>query len=92
MSMDSDELYEHFRIEVDSGQEPLRIDKFLTEHMQHASRNRIQLAADAGFVHVNDRPVKSNYKASSRYGDSLLFTAGKLSRPMVHSFYKPYSF
>ena len=45
--MDSDELYEHFRIEVDSGQEPLRIDKFLTEHMPHTTRNRIQQAADA---------------------------------------------
>ena len=59
---DEQQLYEHFRIEVDKGQEPLRIDKFLFEHMQHSSRNRIQKAADAGFVHVNDRPVKSNYK------------------------------
>ena len=67
MSMDSDELYEHFRIEVDSGQEPLRIDKFLTEHMPHTTRNRIQQAADAGFIYVGDRPVKSNYKV--RPGD-----------------------
>ena len=65
--MDSDELYEHFRIEVDGGQEPLRIDKFLTEHMQHTTRNRIQQAADAGFIYVGDRPVKSNYKV--RPGD-----------------------
>ena len=62
---ESQQLYEHFRIEVDRGQEPLRIDKFLTEHMQHSSRNRIQQAADAGFIHVNDRPVKSNYKVRS---------------------------
>ena len=45
---ESQQLYEHFRIEVDRGQEPLRIDKFLTEHMQHSTRNRIQEAADAG--------------------------------------------
>jgi len=63
------QLYEHFRIEVDRGQEALRIDKFLFEHMQHSSRNRIQKAADAGFVHVNDRPVKSNYKV--RPGDVI---------------------
>ena len=56
------ELYEHFRVEVDKGQVPVRIDKFLFERMQHSSRNRIQKAADAGFIHVNGAPVKSNYK------------------------------
>lgn len=56
------QLYEHLRMEVDKGQVPLRIDKFMCEHLQHTSRNRIQKAADAGFVHVNDKPVKSNYK------------------------------
>lgn len=55
-------LYEHFRVVVDKGQDPVRIDKFLFEHLQHSSRNRIQKAAEAGFIHVNDRPVKSNYK------------------------------
>ena len=61
----SDELFEHFRIEVDRGQEPLRIDKYLSEHMPHQTRNRIQQAAEAGYIHVNDRPVKSNYKVRS---------------------------
>ena len=60
-------LYEHFRFVVDSGQEPLRIDKYMLEKLQHSSRNRIQRAADAGFVHVNDRPVKRNYRV--RPGD-----------------------
>ena len=60
-------LYEHFRMEVDKGQEPVRIDKYLSEHQPHSSRNRIQKAADAGFIHVNDKPVKSNYKV--RPGD-----------------------
>ena len=55
-------LYEHLRIVVDKGQVPVRIDKFMTDKLQHSSRNRIQKAADAGFVHVNDQPVKSNYK------------------------------
>ena len=45
------QLYEHFRFVVDSGQEPLRIDKYMLEKLQHSSRNRIQRAADAGFVH-----------------------------------------
>ena len=61
------QLYEHFRFVVDSGQEPLRIDKYMLEKLQHSSRNRIQRAADAGFVHVNDRPVKRNYRV--RPGD-----------------------
>ena len=61
------QLYEHFRLEADKGQEPMRVDKFLFVHLQHSSRNRIQKAADAGFVQVNDRPVKSNYKV--RPGD-----------------------
>lgn len=70
------QLYEHFRIVADAGQVPLRIDKFLTEHLSHSSRNRIQAAADAGYIHVNGKPVKSNYKV--RPGDSV---ALMLSRP-----------
>lgn len=61
-SGDGQALYEHVRMVVDPGQQPLRIDKFMAEHMPHSSRNRIQQAADAGFIFVNDQPVKSNYK------------------------------
>jgi 23S rRNA pseudouridine1911/1915/1917 synthase len=56
------QLYEHFRIVVDKGQLPVRIDKYMFERLVHSSRNRIQKAAEAGFVHVNDHPVKSNYR------------------------------
>ena len=59
---DGQQLYEHLRVVVDKGQEPLRIDKFMLKKLQHTSRNRIQRAADAGFVQVNGRPVKSNYR------------------------------
>ncbi len=55
-------LYEHFRLEVDPGQSLLRIDKFLTNRLENASRNRIQNAAEAGNIRVNEKPVKSNYK------------------------------
>ena len=54
--------YEHFRCVVDAGQVPVRIDKLLFERMVHSSRNRIQSAADAGYIQVNGKPVKSNYK------------------------------
>ena len=60
-------LYEHLRLVADAGQMPLRVDKFLLEHTQHSSRNRIQQAAEAGYIHVNGKPVKSNYKV--RPGD-----------------------
>lgn len=56
------ELYEHHRIEVDKGQSPLRIDKFLANRLENISRNRIQVAADAGSIRVNGKPVKPNYK------------------------------
>lgn len=56
------ELYEHFRVVVDKGQAPIRIDKYLFERIVNASRNRIQKAADAGFIMANGKPVKSSYK------------------------------
>ncbi len=58
----SEELYERVNIVVDKGQEPLRIDKFLMNRVEHATRNKIQQACDASMVLVNDKPVKSNYK------------------------------
>jgi 23S rRNA pseudouridine1911/1915/1917 synthase len=61
-SVDSTELFEHYRVVVDRGQNPLRIDKFLTIRMEGVSRNKIQAAADASCIRVNDNPVKSNYK------------------------------
>jgi len=56
------QLYEHFRFTADRNQAPLRIDKFLYDRLTNTSRNRIQLAADAGYLHVNNEVVKSNYK------------------------------
>jgi 23S rRNA pseudouridine1911/1915/1917 synthase len=55
-------LYEHFRFEVDSGQKFMRIDKYLVNRMENTSRNRIQLAAEAGSIMVGGVPVKVNYK------------------------------
>ncbi|MEM6724294.1 MAG: RluA family pseudouridine synthase [Bacteroidota bacterium] len=57
-----DELYEHFRLTVDKGQSPLRIDKFLSDRLERATRNRVQNAIKAGSVLVNEKTVKSNYK------------------------------
>ncbi len=59
------ELFEHYRIEVDPGQKPLRIDKFLVNRIENTSRSKIQSAADAENILVNQKPVKSNYKVKS---------------------------
>lgn len=56
------ELFEHFRFVADRGQSLLRIDKFLVDRIQNASRNRIQEAAAAGTIIVNGVAVKSNYR------------------------------
>lgn len=56
------EEHEHWRIVADKGQSPIRIDKFLMDHLGDTSRNRIQKAAEAGCIRVDGRPVKSNYK------------------------------
>ena len=78
------ELFEHFRIEADKGMTPVRVDKFMQEKLQHSSRNRIQKAAEAGFVHVNDKPVKSNYKV--RPGDVVTLI---LDRPHYDTTIEP---
>lgn len=57
-----DELFEHYRFEVSSGQSLLRIDKYLMGLVQNSTRNKIQKAADSGNILVNDLAVKSNYK------------------------------
>ena len=65
MDVDTDAeggLYEHRRVVADKGQSPLRVDKFLMEHLRDTSRARIQKAADAGCIYCGDHQVKSNYR------------------------------
>jgi len=57
-----DDLHEHYAFTADSGQEPLRVDKFLMNRIENATRNKIQQAAVAGSIFVNDNSVKSNYR------------------------------
>lgn len=59
---ESEVLYERLVIEVAKGQEALRIDKFLMQRIEGATRNKIQQGIDEERVLVNDKPVKSNYK------------------------------
>ena len=63
---DQDDLYEHFKFTAGEGQEPLRVDKFLMNFIENATRNKIQQAIKAGNVLVNDIEVKSNYKVKPK--------------------------
>jgi len=56
------ELFEHFRVVVDPGQSMLRIDKYITARLEGVSRTRVQAAAQAGNILVNDNPAKPSYR------------------------------
>lgn len=58
----ADGLYEHFRFVADKGQGQIRVDKFLVDRIVGTSRNRVQRAADGGYILVNGKPEKSSYK------------------------------
>ena len=77
-------LYEHFRVVADKGQELVRVDKFLIDHLPHASRNRIQKAAEAGCLHANGKPVKSNYRVKPRDIITLM-----MDRPRMNTEIEP---
>src|SRR5210317_2151825 len=69
----SDELYEHYRFEAQKGQQPLRVDKFLMNYIENATRNKIQKAAKEGNIHVNDQAVRSSYKVKPLDVVTVLF-------------------
>ena len=64
-----DELYEHHSFTASDGQEPLRVDKFLMNFIENATRNKIQKAAKNGSIEVNGKVVKQNYKVKA--GDKV---------------------
>ena len=66
-----EEMFEHFRLEVDPGQAPMRIDKYMSTHLEDTSRSHVQQALKEGYVQVGDQPVKANYIV--RPGDVIRF-------------------
>jgi 23S rRNA pseudouridine1911/1915/1917 synthase len=64
--LENDELYEHHRVIATDGQVPLRVDKFLMNFIENATRNKLQQAAKAGNILVNDVAVKSNHKVKPK--------------------------
>ena len=72
---ENESLFEKLAITIDRGQEPLRIDKFLFQRIEGATRNKIQQGIEQEMVLVNDKPVKANYKV--RPGDKLVVFTDK---------------
>ena len=66
-------LFEHFSFLVDKGQAPLRIDKYLMNFVENATRTKIQAAAKNGSIKVNGVEVKSNYKVKPLDDIRVLF-------------------
>ncbi len=71
---ENDDLYEHYRFEAQKGQQPLRVDKYLMNYIENATRSKIQKAAKEGSIFVNDVAVKSNYKVKPGDVVTVLFT------------------
>lgn len=70
-SDEEQEMFEHFRFEIDKGQAPMRVDKYLSTHMEYTSRHRIQCAIRQDYVRVNGKVVKAN--CIIRPGDTVTF-------------------
>ena len=69
----SNSLFEHFSFTVDKGQSPLRIDKYLMNFVENATRTKIQVAAKSGSIQVNGNGVKSNYNVKPEDKIKVLF-------------------
>ena len=84
----AEELFEHHRLVADAGQQPLRVDKFVTNLISKMSRSRLQASAKAGYVRVNGESVKPNFKVKS--GDVVTIEFPNPVRTSS-SFLKPWS-
>ncbi|MEX0313036.1 MAG: RluA family pseudouridine synthase [Allomuricauda sp.] len=71
--LSQEELFEHHKFVAAKGQEPLRVDKFLMNFIENATRNKIQQAAKQGHIWVNDTIVKQNYKVKAGDEVKVLF-------------------
>ena len=67
--LSQDELFEHYSFVASKGQDPLRVDKFLMNFIENATRNKIQQAAKQGHIWVNNVQVKQNYRVKA--GDEV---------------------
>jgi len=77
------ELFEHFEFMASEGQLPLRVDKFLINFIENASRNKIQKSIDLGNVLVNGNKVKSNHKVKPLDKVSVVYSYPKITHELI---------
>ncbi|PLX05776.1 MAG: RNA pseudouridine synthase [Marinilabiliales bacterium] len=81
--IEQSELFEHHRLVIEDGQKSIRLDKYLVSRLPQTSRNRIQNAADAGNVLVNQKPSKSSYKVKPGDVVSIVLSYPKTEHELV---------
>ena len=82
-SENSTDLFEHYDFKASSGQAPLRVDKFLMNFIENASRNKIQKAAENGNILVNDIAVKSSHKVKAGDRVSVVYSFPKQTNELI---------
>ena len=75
--------YEHHKFIADKGQNPLRVDRFLLNFIEFATRNKIQQSIKSGNVKVNNLVVKSNYKVKSNDVVTVVFNYPKIKNELI---------
>ena len=71
-------MFEHFRLDVDGGQEPIRVDKYMSSHLEDTSRHRIQCAIKAGYVFVNGKLAKAKIEDLLKTQKFVVFEFGRV--------------
>ena len=66
---------------IDRNTEGQRIDRYLSDKLEDRSRSYIQKIMKEGYVKVNQKPVKSNYRLS--FGDSVEVTLPEAKEPDI---------
>lgn len=67
---DDERVYEHFRFKADPGQQAMRIDLFVMDRIERATRSKVQNAIHEGFIKVNDNAIKPNHRIKA--GDEVI--------------------
>ena len=85
--MSEKQEFEHYKFVADKGQNPLRVDRFLLNFVEFATRNKIQNSIKAGNVRVNDNIVKANYKVK---GEDVVTVVLDYPKEKMNYFHKTF--
>ena len=83
MTDNNSDLFEHYEFIASSGQLPLRVDKFIMNFIENASRNKVQKAIESSNVLVNGDAVKSNYKIKPLDKVSVVYSYPKITHELI---------